>query len=102
MLVNAATMFGAGNLPKFGDQLYHCPIDDLYLVPTAESPLTTIHRDEVLDERKLPMRYAAYTPCFRREAGAAGAHERGKPAFTRTNPGRGLYPRKQNDNKQGR
>lgn len=77
MLVNAATMFAAGNLPKFGDQLYHCTIDDFYALPTAESPLTAIHRDEILDERELPMRYTAYTPCFRREAGAAGAHDRG-------------------------
>lgn len=77
MLVNEATMFGAGNLPKFGDQLYHCSTDDLYLLPTAEAPLTSIHRNEILEGRNLPLRYAAYTPCFRREAGAAGAHERG-------------------------
>ncbi len=63
--------------PKFDDQLYTCERDDLYLVPTAEVPVTNLHREEIVPLDKLPIRYAAYTPCFRREAGAAGLGTRG-------------------------
>jgi seryl-tRNA synthetase len=76
-LVNADSLTGTTQLPKFADQLYHCPEDALYLAPTAEVPVTNLHRDEILDAAALPVRYAAYTPCFRREAGAAGVGTRG-------------------------
>ena len=75
-LVNRATMTGTGQLPKFEDDLYRTS-DDLFLVPTAEVPVTNLHRDEVLTAEELPKRYVAYTPCWRREAGAAGADTRG-------------------------
>ncbi len=74
-LVNAASLFGTGQLPKFEDDLFRA--GDLYLIPTAEVPLTNIHRDEVLDASRLPIRYVAGTPCFRAEAGAAGRDTRG-------------------------
>src|SRR5205823_3947289 len=77
LLVNADALIGTTQLPKFADQLYHCPEDNLYLVPTAEVPVTNLHRDEILKMDQLPLRYAAYTPCFRREAGAAGLGTRG-------------------------
>lgn len=77
ILVNEATMFASGNLPKFEEQLYRCRDDELYLIPTAEVPLTGFHRDEILREEDLPLYYTAYTPCFRREAGTWGAEERG-------------------------
>lgn len=79
LLVKGDTMFGAAQLPKFKDQLFHIKDEDydLYLIPTAEVPLNGIHSDEILDEKKLPIKYVAYTPCFRREAGAAGKNERG-------------------------
>ncbi|NGX33942.1 MAG: Serine--tRNA ligase [Candidatus Anoxychlamydiales bacterium] len=79
LLVKKETMFGAAQLPKFKDQLF-CLEDkdyDLYLIPTAEVPLNGIHMDEILNEDELPIKYVAYTPCFRREAGAAGKNERG-------------------------
>lgn len=76
-LVNVASLIGTGQLPKFGDQLYHCEEDDLYLAPTAEVPVTNIHRDDILGLESLPIKYTAYTPCFRREAGAAGVGTRG-------------------------
>jgi len=77
LLVNAGTLVGTTQLPKFADQLYHCPEDALYLVPTAEVPVTNLHREEILRLDQLPIKYAAYTPCFRREAGAAGLGTRG-------------------------
>ena len=76
-LVRSESMFGTGNLPKFGEDSYHLPADDLWLVPTAEVPLTNLHRDEILEAADLPVKYAAYTACFRREAGAAGRDTRG-------------------------
>lgn len=76
-LVLTETMVSTGHLPKFGDEAYHVERDDLWAIPTAEVPLTSLHRDEILDEATLPLRYAAYTSCFRREAGAAGADTRG-------------------------
>jgi seryl-tRNA synthetase len=76
-LVNRATLTGTGQLPKFEDDLYASPADDLFLIPTAEVPLTNIHRDEVLDAAQLPATYVAWTPCFRREAGAHGKDTRG-------------------------
>jgi seryl-tRNA synthetase len=77
LLVNADALIGTTQLPKFADQLYHCPEDNLYLVPTAEVPVTNLHREEILKLDQIPLKYAAYTPCFRREAGAAGLGTRG-------------------------
>ena len=77
VLVNADSARGTGQLPDKEDQMYVVTSDDLYLVPTAEVPVTNIHRDEILPPGALPIRYAAYTPCFRREAGAAGKDTRG-------------------------
>ena len=77
LLVNADALIGTTQLPKFADQLYHCPEDNLYLLPTAEVPVTNLHREEILKLDQLPLKYAAYTPCFRREAGAAGLGTRG-------------------------
>ena len=77
-LVNTASLRGTGNLPKFEQDLFKIAGDwDLYLIPTAEVPLTNLHRDEILDGRLLPLRYTAYTPCFRSEAGSYGADVRG-------------------------
>ena len=76
-LVTAQTMTGTGQLPKFAEDLYQTEKDDLWLVPTAEVPVTNLHRDELLPLDRLPLRYTAYTPCFRREAGAAGKDTRG-------------------------
>jgi seryl-tRNA synthetase len=70
-------MVSTGHLPKFVDEAYHVERDDLWLIPTAEVPLTSLGRDEILDESDLPRRYMAYTPCFRREAGSAGRDTRG-------------------------
>ena len=75
-LVNRASLTGTGQLPKFEDDLYRTG-DDLFLIPTAEVPVTNIHRDEILDVADLPIAMAAYTPCFRREAGAHGKDTRG-------------------------
>jgi seryl-tRNA synthetase len=76
-VVNAASARGTGQIPDKEDQMYVVTRDELYLVPTAEVPVTNLHRDEILDAADLPIRYAAYTPCFRREAGAAGKDTRG-------------------------
>jgi seryl-tRNA synthetase len=77
-LVNAAALTGTGNLPKFEQDLFRIGGDwDLYLIPTAEVPLTNLHREEILDGRRLPIKYTAYTPCFRSEAGSYGADVRG-------------------------
>ncbi len=76
-IVSAASLFGTGNLPKFGADLFRLEGTDWYLAPTAEVPVTNLHRDEVLREEQLPISYCAYTPCFRAEAGAAGKDTRG-------------------------
>jgi seryl-tRNA synthetase len=77
-LVNAAALTGTGNLPKFEADLFRVAGDwDLYLIPTAEVPLTNLHREEILDGRRLPLKYTAYTPCFRSEAGSYGTDVRG-------------------------
>lgn len=76
-LVNAASMTGTGQLPKMKDDMYHLSPEDLYLIPTAEVPVTNIHRDEMLTAEQLPINYAAYTACFRREAGSYGKDTRG-------------------------
>jgi len=76
-VVKRETMQGTGQVPKFEDDAYKTAPDDLFLIPTAEVPLTNLHRDEILDGAKLPLSYTAYTPCFRREAGAAGKDTRG-------------------------
>jgi seryl-tRNA synthetase len=77
LMVNAASATGTGQLPDKEDLMYTVPKDELYLVPTAEVPVTNIHRDEILDEAQLPVKYCAYTPCFRREAGSYGKDVRG-------------------------
>src|SRR5204862_7481601 len=71
LLVRRDVMTGTGQLPKFEDDMYRLGTDDLFLIPTAEVPVTNLHRDEIID-RALPFGSVAYTPCFRREAGAAG------------------------------
>ena len=76
-LVNRASMFGTGQLPRFEEDMYRLKDDDLFLVPTAEVPVTNLHRDEILEEEQLPISYAAYTACFRREAGSYGKETRG-------------------------
>ncbi len=76
-VVNAASARGTGQIPDKEDQMYVVTRDDLYLVPTAEVPVTNLHRDEIFEASELPVRYAAYSPCFRREAGAAGKDTRG-------------------------
>jgi seryl-tRNA synthetase len=76
-MVKAATLFAAGQLPKFVDNLYHDVEEDLWMVPTAEVPLTGLHMDEILEEKQLPLMYTAYTPCFRREKMSAGRDVRG-------------------------
>jgi seryl-tRNA synthetase len=76
-LVNRESLVVAGNFPKFSDQVYAVPEDNLYLAPTSEVAMTNMHRDEIVDKNELPMRYTAWTSCFRREAGGYGAHERG-------------------------
>lgn len=76
-LVNRASMTGTGQLPKFEEDMYALKEDDLFLVPTAEVPVTNLHRDEVLKEEELPVKYTAYTPCFRREAGSYGKDTKG-------------------------
>ena len=76
-MVRTETVFGAGQLPKFADNLYKDHEEDFYFVPTAEVPLTGLHMDEILDEASLPRRYTAYTPCFRREKMSAGRDVRG-------------------------
>ena len=76
-LVTSQTMEGTGQLPKFAEDSFKCEGHDLWLIPTAEVPLTNLHRDEILDGRQLPLRYVAFTPCFRAEAGAHGKDTRG-------------------------
>jgi len=76
-LVNRATMTGTGQLPKFADDAYKIEGDELYLIPTAEVPVTNLYRDEILETDALPKGFVAYTPCFRREAGSAGKDTRG-------------------------
>ena len=76
-LVRTETMISTGHLPKFADDAYHVERDDLWAIPTAEVPLTSLARDEVLDEADLPCRFMAYTPCYRRESGSAGRDTRG-------------------------
>jgi seryl-tRNA synthetase len=77
ILVNSASLSGSGQLPKFAEESFRCADDDLWLTPTAEVPLTSFHRDEVLEAEQLPLRYVAHTPCFRREAGSYGRDTRG-------------------------
>lgn len=76
-MVNRASLTGTGQLPKFEEDLYGLPRDDLFLIPTAEVPVTNLHRDEILEASDLPRGFVAMTPCFRREAGAAGKDTRG-------------------------
>jgi len=76
-VVNADSGFGTGQLPDKEGQMYHIGIDDLYLIPTAEVPITNLYRDVIVKEEELPIKNAGYTPCFRREAGSYGAHVRG-------------------------
>jgi seryl-tRNA synthetase len=76
-LVNRASLVGTGNLPKFEDQLFHLAPGDYFLIPTAEVPLTNLHRDEMLERDALPIKYVAHTPCFRSEAGSHGKDVRG-------------------------
>ena len=76
-VVNAASGFGTGQLPDKEGQMYHCGLDDLYLIPTAEVPVTNIYRDVILSENDFPVMLTAYTPCFRREAGSYGKDVRG-------------------------
>ena len=77
LLVNRATMTGTGQLPKFEDDMYAVPSDDLFLIPTAEVPVTNLYRDEILDVGELPRGFVAFSACFRREAGSAGKDTRG-------------------------
>jgi len=77
LLVNSASMTGTANLPKFGADAFRLEGHDLWLIPTSEVPLTNFHREEILDADRLPLKYTAYTPCFRSEAGAAGKDTRG-------------------------
>ena len=81
-VVNAASGYGTGQLPDKEGQMYHCEVDDLYLIPTAEVPVTNIYRDVSLDEKQLPIKNCAYTQCFRREAGSSVKMYAGSIAFT--------------------
>ena len=76
-VVNQASGYGTGQLPDKEGQMYHCEVDDLYLIPTAEVPVTNLYRDEIIDESQLPIKNCAYTECFRREAGSYGKDVRG-------------------------
>lgn len=76
-LVNEASGYGTGQLPDKEGQMYHVGIDDMYLIPTAEVPVTNLYRDVIIEEKDLPVLNTGYTPCFRREAGSYGAHVRG-------------------------
>ena len=76
-MVNRESMTGTGQLPKFEDDLFHLEDPDYFLIPTAEVPVTNIHRDEILAAEQLPLAYTAYTPCFRKEAGSYGKDTRG-------------------------
>ncbi|AYQ35552.1 serine--tRNA ligase [Runella sp. SP2] len=77
ILINAESGFGTGQLPDKEGQMYHATADDLYLIPTAEVPITNLYRDVIVNENELPIKNVGYTPCFRREAGSWGAHVRG-------------------------
>ncbi|WP_036386337.1 serine--tRNA ligase [Muricauda sp. MAR_2010_75] len=77
LMVNEASGYGTGQLPDKEGQMYHVQEDNLYLIPTAEVPVTNLHRDDILAESDFPIKYTGYTPCFRREAGSYGAHVRG-------------------------
>ena len=77
VLVNSASLTGSGQLPKFAEESFRCSEDDLWLTPTAEVPVTSLHRDEIIPVDQLALRYAAYSPCFRREAGSYGRDTRG-------------------------
>jgi seryl-tRNA synthetase len=77
VVVNRRSMTGTGQLPKFEDDLFRLRDEDYFLIPTAEVPVTNLHREEILNEDRLPIRYTAYTPCFRREAGSYGKDTRG-------------------------
>lgn len=76
-LVNEASGYGTGQLPDKEGQMYHAQVDDLYLIPTAEVPITNLHRGDIVPQENFPIKYTGYTPCFRREAGSYGAHVRG-------------------------
>ena len=76
-LVNSTSALTTGNLPKFSEDMYHSEIDNLWLIPTAEVPITSYHRDQILSEKQLPKKYAAFSACFRREAGSYGKDTRG-------------------------
>jgi seryl-tRNA synthetase len=76
-LANRSSMVGTGQLPKLAEDMYHCPTDDLFLIPTAEVPLTNYYRDEILRAADLPIKLCGYSPCFRREAGSYGRETRG-------------------------
>jgi seryl-tRNA synthetase len=76
-LVNADSMYGTGQLPKMSDDMYHCTADDLYLIPTAEVPITNMYRDEILDASQVPSSFCGYSACFRREAGSYGKQTKG-------------------------
>jgi seryl-tRNA synthetase len=76
-LVNRESMYGTGQIPKLEEDMYHCEQDDLFLIPTAEVPITNLHRDEMLTMEQLPVKYCGYTACFRREAGSWGRETRG-------------------------
>ncbi len=77
VIVNSASLYGTGQLPKFEEDLFRLNFRDYYLIPTAEVPVTNLHRDEILEEERLPIHYVAYTPCFRSEAGSHGRDVRG-------------------------
>ena len=76
-LVNSDSVLTTGNLPKFSEDMYHSEIDNLWLIPTAEVPITNIHKNEILSEDDLPKKYTAYSACFRREAGSYGKEAKG-------------------------
>ena len=75
--MNRQAMITTGQLPKFQDDMYHTELDNLYLAPTAEVPITNLHANEILDESLMPLNYVAYSPCFRRESGSYGKETRG-------------------------
>ena len=77
VLVNTASLTASGQLPKFAEESFRCAEDDLWLTPTAEVPVTSLHREEIIPSSQLPLRYVAYSPCFRREAGSYGRDTRG-------------------------
>lgn len=76
-MVNRNAMTGTGQLPKFAEDMYHCELDDLFLIPTSEVPVTNIHRESFIDPERLPIKHTAFSPCFRREAASYGADTRG-------------------------